>query len=144
MSQEESDHLDTYLDVPHQTEEAATCHCQHRQTLTHLYSYRSLSLLTTFLVAIVTVIILVPPSDGQQAFSPWRPPWDRWDPSVVVRTYYGDVRGFSIPWHIDDEIWNPEWEEQPPWYVRRINCFLGIPYALPPLGRFRFQVSFQH
>ena len=34
--------------------------------------------------------------------------------SVVVRTYYGDVKGYSIPFHIDDVlVTNPEWDERP-------------------------------
>ena len=62
--------------------------------------------------------------------------------NVVVRTYYGDVEGFSIPWHIDDETWDPNEGEYPQWFMRRINCFLGVPYASPPVGRLRFRVRF--
>ena len=61
--------------------------------------------------------------------------------SVVVRTLYGDVKGFTVPWHTDDLDWDPDWEEHPPWYTRRINCFLGFPYASPPIGNDRFRVS---
>ena len=61
--------------------------------------------------------------------------------SVVVRTVYGDVKGFSVPWHTDDLDWDPAWEEHPPWATRRVNCFLGIPYAQAPLGKYRFDVS---
>ncbi|KAI0239442.1 Neuroligin-4, X-linked [Lamellibrachia satsuma] len=69
----------------------------------------------------------------------WRPLWDLFSNAVVVRTYYGDVRGFSVPWDIEDTVWDRKLYEYPPWYMRRINCFLGIPYALPPLGYLRFQ-----
>jgi len=70
----------------------------------------------------------------------WRPLWELFNNAVVVRTYYGDVRGFSVPWDIEDTVWNRELFEYPPWFMRRINCFLGIPYALPPIGYLRFQV----
>ena len=58
--------------------------------------------------------------------------------SITVRTLYGDVRGFTVPWHTDDLDWEPAWEEHPPWFTRRVNCFLGIPYASPPIGSQRF------
>ena len=80
--------------------------------------------------------------NAQRRFDPIVPPWHDFDNSVRVRTYYGDVNGFSVPWHIDDEYWNPDWEEKPIWFTRRINCFLGIPYAKPPTGFLRFQVRY--
>ena len=80
-------------------------------------------------------------TEAQQLFKPWEPPWHDFDDSVVVRTYYGDVRGFSVPWHVEDEAWNPDWDEEPRWFVQRVNCFLGVPYAAPPTGRLRFQVG---
>ena len=61
--------------------------------------------------------------------------------SVIVRTLYGDVRGFNIPWHTDDLTYYPQWQDKPPNVTRRINCFLGIPYAAPPVGDLRFRVS---
>ena len=33
--------------------------------------------------------------------------------SVVARTYYGDVKGYSIPFHIEDEYSSPEFDERP-------------------------------
>ena len=71
----------------------------------------------------------------------WNPLWYDFNNAVVVRTYYGDVRGFSVPWDIEDTVWHRELHEYPPWYLRRVNCFLGVPFALPPLGYLRFRVS---
>ena len=93
------------------------------------------------LSVVVILSFLVTSVSSQQEWDHWEPPWKDFDNAVVVRTYYGDVRGFSVPWHVEDEAWNPEWDEQPRWYVQRVNCFLGFPYAEAPLGRLRFQVS---
>ena len=80
----------------------------------------------------------VPPNE----WNPWRSPLERFDRFVSVRMLaYGEfVKGFSVPMYLEDEIWDPYWSEYPQWYLRRINCFLGVPYALSPTGRRRFQV----
>ena len=76
----------------------------------------------------------------QDAWSPWIKPWENFDRYVFTRTYYGDVKGFSVPMYLEDEYWREEWGEYPKWFMRRVNCFLGVPYALPPTGYLRFQV----
>lgn len=40
-----------------------------------------------------------------------KPPWhpDVFEDSVVVRTDYGKVRGFSVPWDIWDAEWRWDW-----------------------------------
>lgn len=72
-------------------------------------------------------------------WSPWIKPWDNFDRYVFVRTYYGDVKGFSVPMYLEDEYWREDWSEYPKWFMRRVNCFLGVPYALPPVGQLRFR-----
>ena len=93
------------------------------------------------LTLLVLTSSLVYVSHAQQVYNIWEPPWAEFDNSVVVRTYYGDVRGFSVPWHVEDEAWNPDWDDQPRWFVQRVNCWLGVPYAEAPVGRLRFQVG---
>lgn len=113
----------------------------------------TIRLLCSFaIVAAAGVCILPVLVNGQQSWAgwqtwgqwsqwnPWRPQWEYFDPYVHVETQYGFVKGFTVPWTIEDEVWR-EWQERPPWYLRRINCFLGIPYAAPPVGQLRFQVE---
>jgi len=80
----------------------------------------------------------VPPHE----WNPWRSPLERFDRFVHTQlNFYGEfVKGFSIPMYLEDTVWDPEWSEYPQWFLRRINCFLGIPYAMAPVGRRRFQV----
>lgn len=93
---------------------------------------------------LVPLLVVLGTARAQIPFewTPWRPPWEDFEKrtDVVAETYYGYARGFSVQWHIDDSYWNPEWDATPPWYRRRINCWLGIPYAQPPVGHLRFQV----
>jgi len=107
------------------------------------------------LLGLVILICLPSGVSGQQAWArwkrqvppnewnPWRSPLERFDKYVHVRlTYYGEfVKGFSIPMYLEDTVWDPWWSEYPQWFLRRINCFLGIPYAMAPLGERRFQVN---
>ena len=94
-------------------------------------------------VFLVITLVLVPFLAITHAqWRPEIPPWGAYfENSVVVRTYYGDVKGFSVPWHIEDTYDTERTEGGPLWYQRRVNNFLGIPYALPPLGVNRFRVS---
>jgi len=81
----------------------------------------------------------VPPNE----WNPWRSPLERFDKFVFAKMnkYGAFVKGFSIPMYLEDTIWDPTWSEYPQWFLRRVNCFLGIPYALAPIGRRRFQVK---
>ena len=94
---------------------------------------------------------------AQQVYPRWKrqvPPheWNPWIDSPLARFdkyvfskslgAYGDiVKGFSVPMYYEDTFWDPTWSEYPQWYLRRINCFLGVPYAQPPIGPRRFQVK---
>ncbi|CAH1773569.1 unnamed protein product [Owenia fusiformis] len=59
-------------------------------------------------------------------------PWWRYNPEVRARTLYGDIAGFSIP---IEERENPTTGEI---YKKRMNLFLGVPYAKPPIDNLRF------
>ena len=62
-----------------------------------------------FFILTLTVFL----TNGQQEHDPWRdqtemrypPLWYNFDNDVVVKTYEGYVQGFSVPWHIEDEIY---------------------------------------
>lgn len=112
-------------------------------TLCHLSPFTLSVLLFVCLLSVSLV-------GGQQSFenwypqdnwSPWIKPWDNFDRYVHAKTYYGYVKGFSVPMYLEDEYWRDDWGEYPKWFMRRINCFLGVPYAQAPLGLLRFQVS---
>jgi len=113
----------------------------------------------TTAICIFALVITIYPSnvESQQVWSrwrrqlppnewnPWRSPIERFDKFVFSKKLnaYGEfVKGFSIPMYYDDTIWDPNWAEYPQWFLRRINCYLGVPYALAPLGPRRFQVGY--
>jgi len=81
----------------------------------------------------------VPPNE----WNPWRSPLERFDKYVHVGlNFYGEfVKGFSVPMYREDTVWDPHQSEYPQWFLRRINCFLGIPYAMAPVGERRFKVT---
>lgn len=103
------------------------------------------------LIAVIFISFCAYHGDAQQVFepynprdswNPWRPPWESFDRFVHVETDHGDVKGFSVPMYLEDEYWREDFGEYPMWFMRRVNCFLGVPYALPPVGYFRFRVRF--
>ena len=112
-------------------------------------------------VILLSVIGILPFLDvnAQQEWSRWKrqlPPHE-WNPWILYTTRienfdkytyskkmnaYGEyVKGFTVPMYQEDTNWDREWGEYPQWDLRRINCFLGVPYAEPPIGRYRFQVE---
>ena len=91
--------------------------------------------LPTWVFALVVIYCTANFGSCQQNWAPWHD----FEKNVVAETHYGYVRGFSIPWHVDDERFDPEHDVEPLWFTRRISVFLGIPYAEPPVGRRRFK-----
>ncbi|ELU03558.1 hypothetical protein CAPTEDRAFT_225804 [Capitella teleta] len=100
------------------------------------------------LIAVIFVSFCAYHGNAQQVYEPYNPresripwpfPWESFDRFVHVRTDYGDVKGFSVPMYLEDEYWREDFGEYPMWFMRRVNCFLGVPYALPPVGYFRFR-----
>ena len=111
----------------------------------HGRTLRARSAVTVFVLCVIGVGMVgaqqrFEPAYPQDAWSPWHKPWENFDRYVFTRTYYGDVKGFSVPMYLEDEYWREDWGEYPMWFMRRVNCFLGVPYAEPPTGILRFQV----
>ena len=56
----------------------------------------------------------------------------------IVDTQYGPVRGFAVPY----EKWYDQRyikKDQAERVINEMNCFLGVPYAKPPIGALRFK-----
>jgi hypothetical protein len=55
---------------------------------------------------------------------------------VVVNTVYGRLRGFST-----DVVVDQQQAREGEHSTQRVNVFLGVPFARPPVGDLRFEVG---